>query len=87
VRVEGDKKYVVFQVWEFTGVIYQLPFYFVDDRGAADCVTHAMRTRYYAIDTGTLMQLMVHAGFVDVQRLDGTFFQPVIIGTRTCPPN
>jgi SAM-dependent methyltransferase len=81
-RVEGNKKYLVFQVWEFQGSIYDLSMYFVEDSGEADCVTHVMRTKYYAIETGRLMELMSEAGFSEVQRLDERFFQPVIIGTR-----
>jgi hypothetical protein len=41
-----------------------------------------MRGRYYAVTTHTLIRLMQEAGFVEVQRLDGRFFQPVIVGTR-----
>jgi hypothetical protein len=28
------------------------------------------------------MELMTEVGFADVRRLDGRFFQPMIIGTR-----
>jgi SAM-dependent methyltransferase len=81
-RAEGHKKYLVFQVWEFQGLIYDLSMYFVEDGGGEDCVTHVMRTKYYAIETGSLIELMSQAGFSEVRRLDGRFFQPVIIGTR-----
>lgn len=81
-RVEGDKKYLVFQVWEFQELIYDLAMYFVEDRGGEDCVTHVMRTKYYAIEIPKLMELMSQAGFSEVRRLDERFFQPVIIGTR-----
>ncbi|MDQ3172253.1 MAG: class I SAM-dependent methyltransferase [Acidobacteriota bacterium] len=81
-RVEGETRYLVFQVWEFHGSIYDLSMYFVEDRGEADCVTHVMRTKYYAVGADKLMSLMTDAGFSDVQRMDGRFFQPVIIGRR-----
>jgi SAM-dependent methyltransferase len=81
-RVEGNTKYLVFQVWEFTGEIYDLAMYFVEDKGGADCTTHVMRTRYYAVGIGALMDLLSQAGFADIQRIDGRFFQPVIVGTR-----
>lgn len=81
-RVEGHNKYLVFQVWEFQGLIYDVSMYFVEDDGGEDCVTHVMRTKYYAIETGRLMELMLQAGFSEVRRLDERFFQPVIIGTR-----
>jgi len=81
-RTEGDTRYLVFQVWEFQGAIYNLAMYFVEDRGGSDCVTHVMRTEYYAVGTDKLISLMTAAGFQQVQRLDGRFFQPVIIGKR-----
>jgi hypothetical protein len=56
--------------------------YFVEDTGDAECTTHVMRTQYYAVDTDTLLTLMERAGYVDVQRLDGVYFQPLLIGTR-----
>jgi SAM-dependent methyltransferase len=77
-RVEGSTKYLVFQVWEFNGLIYDVAMYFVEDKGGEDCVTHVMRSRYYAVGISSLMDLLSQAGFVNIQRLDGRFFQPVI---------
>jgi SAM-dependent methyltransferase len=81
-RFDGKRKYLVFQMWEFQGLLYELSMYFVEDGGTADCVTHVMRTRYYAIGTGRLVELMSQAGFSDVRRLDEKFFQPVIMGKK-----
>jgi hypothetical protein len=41
-----------------------------------------MRTRYYAIGTDRLLALMERAGFTSVERLDGRFYQPVLVGNR-----
>lgn len=82
VRKEGEAKYLVFQVWEFEGMIYDLSMYFVEDHGEAECITRVMRSKYYAIGTDTLLSLMKEAGFREVQRLDDCFFQPVLIGKR-----
>jgi hypothetical protein len=82
VRDHEGKRYLVFQVWDWQDKHYDVAIYFVADRGGADCVTHVMRGRYYAVTTHTLIRLMQEAGFVEVQRLDGRFFQPVIVGTR-----
>jgi len=41
-----------------------------------------MRSRYYAIATTRLCELMQEAGLQDVRRIDDTFFQPVLVGTR-----
>ena len=82
IRHDGQTRYLVFQVWDFHGQIYDLAMYFVEDRGAAECVTHVMRSQYYAVGISTLMSLMTRAGFERVQRVDDRFFQPVIVGTR-----
>jgi SAM-dependent methyltransferase len=81
-RVEGATRYLVFQVWEFHGLVYDLAMYFVEDRGEADCLTHVMRTQYYAVGIGKLIALMEQAGYHDVRRLDGRLHQPVLIGHR-----
>jgi hypothetical protein len=82
IRIEGESRYLVFQVWDFHGLIYDVAMYFVEDRGGSDCVTHVMRSQYYAVGISTLMSLMTRAGFERVQRLDDRFFQPVIIGIK-----
>ena len=81
-RTEGEIRYLVFQVWEFQGVIYDLSIYFIEDRGGPACVSHVMRTKYYAVGTDRLISLMEQAGFRRVKRVDDTFFQPVIVGKK-----
>jgi hypothetical protein len=70
-RIEAQTRYLVWQVWEFDGPIYNVAMYFVVDQGGPTCVTHVMRTKYYAVGTDRLMSLMSAAGFQRVQRLDG----------------
>ena len=82
IRVEGQTRYLVFQVWDFHGLIYDLAMYFVEDPGASHCVTHVMRSQYYAIGISSLISLMTKAGFERVQRVDDRFFQPVILGFK-----
>jgi SAM-dependent methyltransferase len=82
VRAEGGRRYAVFQVWEFRGPVYDLAMYFVEDSGGAECLTRVMRSRYYAVGTGTLLGLLAQAGFRDVRRLDGRFYQPVLLGRK-----
>lgn len=84
VRVEDGKRFLLWQVWDFEGEHYDLTFFFVEEDLTSRAVkTHAMRTRYYAISTDRLMALMRQAGFDDVRRLDGVFYQPVLVGTRS----
>ncbi len=81
-REENGTTYLIFQKWDCQGEFYDLSMYFVEDDGGSNIKTHVMRSRYYAVGTTRLVELMTDAGFEDVVRLDGKFFQPVIIGTR-----
>jgi SAM-dependent methyltransferase len=83
VRIEGGKRYLLFQVWDFDGEHYDLTFFFVEENlSTKEVKTHAMRSRYYAISTSNLCNLMREAGFQNVKRVDGAFYQPVLVGTR-----
>src|SRR5690606_38228649 len=79
VREEGGRRYVLMQTWEFHGALYDLTMYFVDDGGGTECATRAFRSRYYAVSIDRLMELFREAGFSAVRRIDGRFFQPLIV--------
>jgi SAM-dependent methyltransferase len=82
-RVEGDKRYVPVQVWDFEGEHYNLAFFFVEeDLSTGRVQTHVMRSTYYAISTERLCELLRDASFDRVRRVDGAFFQPVLVGTK-----
>ena len=75
------------QASQLTGIIedrvYDMAMYFVvDDRASAQLVTHVMRTQYHAVGTDHLLALMRRAGFTKAERLDGRFYQPVLVGDR-----
>jgi len=83
VREQDGKRYIIFQVWDFVGQIYDMSMYFVeDDRASEQLVTHVMRTRFNAVGTDKLLALMREAGFTSAERLDGCFYQPVLVGNR-----
>lgn len=83
IRMANGNRYLLFQVWDFEGEHYDYTFFVVEENLATREVrTHAMRSKYYAISTGKLSELMLEAGLQNVRRLDGIFFQPVLIGTR-----
>lgn len=82
VREEEGVRYVVLQLRAFTGDRYDLTFYIVEDRGGEEAVTHAFRSRYYAVPVERVMELMLAAGFISVERLDDAFFQPLIVARR-----
>lgn len=81
-REENGVRYIIFQVRDTHGDIYDLDVYIVEDRGEPECRTRVLRSQYNTIGITRLIDLMTQAGFKDVQRLDGRFFQPLIIGTR-----
>jgi len=83
VRAAGESRYVVFQVWDFIGDIYDLAMYFVEDDGKSEnSRAQVFRARYYAISPNRLLKLLQDAGFTRVERLDAGFYQPVLVGTR-----
>jgi SAM-dependent methyltransferase len=82
VRIENGRRYLLFQVWDFEGEHYDLTFFVVvEDLSTGEVQTHALRSRYYAVSTRKLCDLMREAGFRNVRRLDGVFYQPVLVGT------
>jgi SAM-dependent methyltransferase len=83
VRIEDGQRYILFQVWEFDGDIYEISMYIVKDDGGLECMTQVMRGQYYAVGTDKLMKLMEQAGYEQVKRLDDVFFQPVLIGMKS----
>lgn len=82
VHDEGGVRRVVFQVWEFTGDVYDMSLYLVEDRGEGAPAARVLRSRYYAVTLDVLARLMAEAGFEDVTRLDEPFYQPVLVGRR-----
>jgi SAM-dependent methyltransferase len=82
VRVQDGTRYILLQVWEFEGEIYEMSMYVIEDDGSGDCKTQVMRAKYYAVGTTRLLALLAAAGFEDVKRVDGVHTQPVLLGTR-----
>jgi SAM-dependent methyltransferase len=83
VRQEGDKRTIVFQVWDFEGEYYDFTLYIVEeDLSSKEVRTKAMRSRYYAIGITKLLAMMEEAGFQDVARIDQGLYQPFLVGTR-----
>ena len=85
-KVENGKRFIALQVWDFDlsdNRFYDFTLYILEeDVISKQLVTHAMHSRYYAITSEQLLQLMHRAGFVSIQRLKEGFYQPVFIGTR-----
>ena len=76
-------RYILFQRLDFRGDYCTVLFCVVDEQaGTRQCELHKMKTYYYAVSTDRLCELMREAGFRNVRRVDGAFYQPVLIGTR-----
>ncbi len=56
--------------------------YFVIDDKTTEPETYVMRTHYNAVGTDQLLDLMREAGFTSTKRIDGRFYQPVLVGNR-----
>jgi SAM-dependent methyltransferase len=82
VRDRDGRRSIIFQVRDFKGEVYDLSMYVIVEDGGGNPVTHVMRSKYYAIGTSRLLELMRQAGFASVERLDGPFYQPVLMGIR-----
>ncbi len=74
-------RYRLQQVWSWRGPRYDLTLEMTPiDNSAAEPA--AFRTSYLAIAPARVAELMREVGFDGVRRIDGRFFQPVLIGTR-----
>jgi hypothetical protein len=83
VHVDGDRRLILFDVWDFNGDHYDLTLYLVDDPREGELTTRAIRGgRYFCISLDRLQALLVKAGFEQVRQLDSAYFQPLIIGSR-----
>jgi SAM-dependent methyltransferase len=83
VRIDGAKRHLVFQIWDFEQQYCNITFHFVEENlKTGEVATRAMRAKYYAVSTTVLMRLMAAAGFQNVRRLDDVFYQPVLVGSK-----
>jgi SAM-dependent methyltransferase len=85
VRQVGTTRYVLFQVWDWEGDRYDTTFYVIEHPAAGVPSVRSMRSTCYAVPIPTLMETMRRAGFAAVERLDGEYFQPVLVGRRPAP--
>lgn len=81
VRVEGGYRYVIFQIWDFEGEIYDLTMFIVkEDMQSKQVTAETMQSRYYAISTAKMMRFMEQVGFEQVKRVESSYL-PVLLGT------
>lgn len=77
-----DERVFVYQIRDFDGERHDIALYFVRDDGVAPPKVEVVRAQAFAIPIDRLLALVRKAGFEAVERLDGAFFQPLIVGTK-----
>lgn len=82
-RLDSEgRRFLAVQVWEWDGDCYDVRMYLTTDLPGGCCTTQVLTSRYYAVTTSRLQELMHEAGLHEVQRLDDVLFQPVLAGRR-----
>jgi SAM-dependent methyltransferase len=81
-RLWAGRRYHLRQVWTWRGPRYELSFEITPADGI-DAEATVLKTSYLAIPVEQVAGLMRSVGFENVRRIDGRFFQPVLIGTRS----
>jgi SAM-dependent methyltransferase len=81
-RVWEGRRYRLRQVWTWHGPRYDVALEIADADDPAPPPRAVLTTSYLAITPACVAELMSAAGFTSVQRLDGRFFQPILVGTR-----
>jgi SAM-dependent methyltransferase len=84
VREEVDRRYIIFQVWDFYGERYKFAMYFIEEnKKTGEVIPYVMHSEYYAVSPDKVLNLMERAGFERVQRLDDGVEHPaIVVGTR-----
>src|SRR5262249_15976977 len=80
-RSWNGRRYDVRQVWTWRGPRYDVSFEIHPSDGGEQSGV-VVKSSYLAIPVAEVAELMETAGFRGVRRLDGRFFQPVLVGTR-----
>jgi len=78
-RFWDGRRYHLRQIWTWRGPRYDLA---LEITVATPDRVQVLETSYLALAPDRVAALMRAAGFEDVQRVDGRFFQPVLLGTR-----
>jgi len=79
-RLVGGRRYQLKQVWTWRETRYDLSFEITPADLEAEAIV--LKTSYLAIPVERVGSLMRATGFENVRRVDGPFFQPVLVGTR-----
>jgi SAM-dependent methyltransferase len=82
IRWRDGVRHFPIQAWRWLGTThYDISFFLIVDEPEAPLVRRTT-TRYYAVTIERLLALLAEAGFVECERLDGAFYQPVLVGRK-----
>ena len=70
------------QVWHWRGAVYDVVFEVVATDASGELLATTPQTTYFAVPPDRVAALMRTVGFKGVRRVNGRFFQPVLVGTR-----
>jgi SAM-dependent methyltransferase len=83
VHVMGDRRVILFDVWQADGAFYDMTTYAVEDHGGETATTHVIKGgRYYCVTISKLESILKEAGFPKTVALRDRFFQPLILGLK-----
>src|SRR5215467_2588852 len=79
-RSDGDDRYFVVQTRDWDGDFYDVAMYFIrEGRGSKPPTVISGSTRYYAIPIDRLVSLLEQSSFIEIQRLDGVLYRPIVV--------
>lgn len=70
------------QVWRWRGTVYDVVFEVLAADASGRVLATTPLTTYFAISPDRVAKLMRTVGFKNVRRVDGRFFQPILLATR-----
>ena len=76
----NGRRYIAEQEWRWHGATYQLVMR-IQPTGDPDGERIEVETTYFAVPVIAVLELMREVGFVDVDRIDGVYYQPLLVGT------
>jgi SAM-dependent methyltransferase len=77
----NGRRYIAEQEWRWQGATYQLVMRIQPAEDSAGERIEVVTT-YFAVPVQAVLELMRDVGSVDVDRIDGVYYQPVLVGTK-----
>jgi len=81
-RVWGGRPCHLQQIWQWRGEVYDVCFEVRAVGAGGEVLATTPMTTYFAVPPDRVAAMMRAAGFRKVRRVDGRFFQPLLLGTR-----